>query len=49
MHVEWERTGTTRAGRFAVRVMTLAKGRPIGRSMEKGFKQLEAEPRPGAG
>jgi hypothetical protein len=49
VHVEWERTGTTRAGRFAVRAMTLTKGRAIGRSMEKGFRQLEDGRRPGAG
>ena len=49
VHVEWERTGTTRAGRFAVRLMTLTKGRPIGRSLEKGLRRLETGRAPGSG
>jgi hypothetical protein len=35
VHVEWDRTGTTRAGRFAVRMVTLTKGRPVAGSIER--------------
>jgi hypothetical protein len=46
VHIEWERTGTSRAGRLAVHIITLTKGRPIAASMKKGFDKLEREPVP---
>jgi hypothetical protein len=41
VHVEWERTGTTRSGRFAIWMIQATKGRPIAASLRKAFQKLE--------
>jgi hypothetical protein len=43
VQIDWERTGTTRSGRFAVRLITLTKGRPVAASVKKAFSKLERE------
>lgn len=44
VHIEWERTGTTLLGRFLIRMIALARGKPIGSSIEKTLRRLEAGP-----
>ena len=41
VHIEWDRTGTTATGKFAVRMIRLTKGRPVAASMKKAFGKLE--------
>jgi hypothetical protein len=41
VHVEWDRTGTTAKGRFAVRLIRLTNGRPVAASLQKAFAELE--------
>jgi hypothetical protein len=41
VHISWDRVGTTSKGRFAIRMITLTRGRPIVASMRKAFDKLE--------
>jgi hypothetical protein len=41
MHIDWERTGTTLAGRALIRLLALTKGRPIASSVRKALQRLE--------
>ena len=41
VHVEWDRTGTTPAGRLAVAIIRLTRGRPVAASIRKGLQRLE--------
>lgn len=41
VHIEWDRTGTSRRGRLAVRMIAMTKGRPISASLNKSFDKLE--------
>lgn len=42
VHVEWNRSGATPAGKLAVRLIALTKGRPVAASLRQAFKRLEA-------
>jgi hypothetical protein len=42
--IEWNRTGTTFGGRMAVRMIRLAKGKPVLASVEKTLRKLEEAP-----
>jgi hypothetical protein len=41
IHVVWDRTGTTLAGRVIVSMIKLSKGRPLAASMKKALDKLE--------
>lgn len=41
VHIEWDRTGTSRKGRLVVGVIAATKGRPISASLKKSFATLE--------
>jgi hypothetical protein len=43
IHLEWDRTGTTRSGKFAIGLIARTGGRPIARSVRKGLERLERE------
>jgi hypothetical protein len=43
VHIDWERTGTTLRGRFAVRMIALTKGKPVKASLESTLRRLEQE------
>jgi Polyketide cyclase / dehydrase and lipid transport len=41
IHVHWERTGTTLAGRIATGLIAATRGRPVRASIENGLRRLE--------
>jgi hypothetical protein len=41
IHVEWDRTGTTRSGKLAIGLIARSGGRPVARSLRKGLERLE--------
>ena len=41
IHVEWERRGTTPSSRLGLRLVTLTRGAPVRRSLQKGLDRLE--------
>jgi hypothetical protein len=43
VHLAWDRTGTTRAGKLAERLIRFTKGRPVASSFKQAFKKLERE------
>ncbi len=41
VHIEWNRTGSTLAGRIAVRLIAATKGRPIAASIRSALEAME--------
>ncbi len=41
VHIEWEREGSTLAGRVVVRLIAATKGRPIAASIRSALEKLE--------
>ena len=43
VHVTWNRTGSTLLGKIIIRMIALARGKPVAASMEQAFRKLEAD------